>query len=76
MLRTENTHMNMSGISHLEEKDLTLANMNGGFGGGNDFYISMNVYDFAEAAANKTVLFADLEAFIDQFLDVITDLKD
>lgn len=74
MLKTENTNMNMSGSIH--QDDIVLAGVSGNFNGNEDFYLHVNVSNYANILENKEIFFADLESFIEQMLETIVDLKD
>lgn len=74
MLKSEGTSVSMSGNSMSE--DIVVANFNGGYGGRNDFYISINVSDYVEAVNNRELFLEDIQAFVNQMLNTVIDLKD
>ena len=76
MLKAENTNMNMSGSSFNEELNLSLANMSATSNSGNDVYMSISIPNYIDVITNKDMFLADLETFINQFLEVVVDLKD
>ena len=74
MLLHENTNMNMSGSSNLN--DNVIANINGNYGGNNELYIHITIPNYQQALDNLTDLNADIAEFIASLLENVIDLND
>ena len=74
MLKTESTNMNMSG--NISSNDVVVANVSGNFNGGEDVYLHINIGNYADLIANKEMFYADFQAFVDQMLEAVVDLKE
>ena len=75
MLLHENTNMNMSGSSKLND-DNVVANINGNYGGNNELYIHITIPNYQQALDNLTELNADIAQFIASMLENVIDLND
>ena len=74
MLKTESTNMNMSG--NISNNEIIIASVGGNFNGGEDLYFHVNIGNYADLIANKEMFYADLQAFVDQMLGAVVDLKE